>query len=503
MSRGPLVVVGDILLDRDLDGTADRLSPEAPVPVVCGLREVARPGGAGLAALLAAADGREVVLVTALGTDEAGDRLASLLAGAGVAVCAGPLPRRTPEKVRVRADRQPLVRLDWGDDPADRPGTTSAMADAVRSAGVLLVSDYGRGLVELDAVRGWLADSARRVPVVWDPHPRGSGPVPGIWVATPNLAEAIALTGGRSALRARTGSADGSGRSAGGTHADGSGRKTLSRVAAASRAARTLLRRWQAGGVAVTLGGDGALLATAADVPLVVPARPVHALDTCGAGDRFAATVAGALADGALATEAVTAAVEAATRYVEAGGPAVVLPAESGEPPPPAGAEEVIRRTRAAGGAVVATGGCFDPLHAGHVATLQAARRLGDCLVVCVNSDSSVRRLKGPRRPLVPVGDRMRVLAALGCVDAVTIFDERTPLAVLDRIRPDVWVKGGDYPAAALPETDLLARWGGDVVVVPDLAGGQSAGTPPPAGRVPGGRTAGARTAGVLSAEGS
>ncbi len=430
MSRGPLVVVGDILLDRDLDGTADRLSPEAPVPVVCGLREVARPGGAGLAALLAAADGREVVLVTALGTDEAGDRLASLLAGVGVAVCAGPLPRRTPEKVRVRADRQPLVRLDWGDDPADRPGTTSAMADAVRSAGVLLVSDYGRGLVELDAVRGWLADSARRVPVVWDPHPRGSGPVPGIRVATPNLAEAIALTGGRSALRARTGSADGSGRSAGGTHADGSGRKTLSRVAAASRAARTLLRRWQAGGVAVTLGGDGALLATAADVPLVVPARP-------------------------------------------------------------------------AGGAVVATGGCFDPLHAGHVATLQAARRLGDCLVVCVNSDSSVRRLKGPRRPLVPVGDRMRVLAALGCVDAVTIFDERTPLAVLDRIRPDVWVKGGDYPAAALPETDLLARWGGDVVVVPYLAGGQSAGTPPPAGRVPGGRTAGARTAGVLSAEGS
>jgi D-beta-D-heptose 7-phosphate kinase/D-beta-D-heptose 1-phosphate adenosyltransferase len=131
----------------------------------------------------------------------------------------------------------------------------------------------------------------------------------------------------------------------------------------------------------------------------------------------------------------------------------------------------VVRRTRAAGGTVVATGGCFDLLHAGHVATLAAARRLGDCLVVCLNSDDSVRRLKGDGRPLVPERDRARVLEALGAVDAVTVFDEDTPLAVLAEIRPDVWVKGGDYSAAALPETELLAGWGGEVVVVPYLAG--------------------------------
>jgi rfaE bifunctional protein nucleotidyltransferase chain/domain len=243
----------------------------------------------------------------------------------------------------------------------------------------------------------------------------------------------------------------------------------------ASRAARRLLRRWQAAGVAVTMGADGALLATDEDVPLVAPARQVHVLDACGAGDRFAAAVAGALGGGALPTEAVTAAVEAATGYVEAGGPAALPTAGSRQAPAPGDAEEVVRRTRAAGGAVVATGGCFDPLHAGHIATLRAARRLGDCLVVCVNSDASVRRLRGPLRPAVPVGDRVRMLAALGCVDAVTVFDDDTPLAVLDRIRPDIWVKGGDYPASALPETELVARWGGDVVVVPYLAGADSA----------------------------
>jgi rfaE bifunctional protein nucleotidyltransferase chain/domain len=134
-------------------------------------------------------------------------------------------------------------------------------------------------------------------------------------------------------------------------------------------------------------------------------------------------------------------------------------------------AAEVVRRVRAAGGTVVATGGCFDLLHAGHVATLEAARRLGDCLIVCLNSDASVRRLKGEGRPLVPERDRVRVLEALGAVDAVTVFGQDTPHAVLDAIRPDVWVKGGDYAAPALPETELLAGWGGQVVVVPYLAG--------------------------------
>jgi D-beta-D-heptose 7-phosphate kinase / D-beta-D-heptose 1-phosphate adenosyltransferase len=120
---------------------------------------------------------------------------------------------------------------------------------------------------------------------------------------------------------------------------------------------------------------------------------------------------------------------------------------------------------------VVATGGCFDLLHAGHVATLLAARGLGDCLVVCVNSDASVRRIKGSGRPLVPAADRARVLEALECVDAVVVFDEDTPVEALRRLRPDVWAKGGDYAGADLPETAVLAEWGGQAVVLPYLRG--------------------------------
>ncbi|MGW4152669.1 D-glycero-beta-D-manno-heptose 1-phosphate adenylyltransferase, partial [Micromonospora chersina] len=154
------------------------------------------------------------------------------------------------------------------------------------------------------------------------------------------------------------------------------------------------------------------------------------------------------------------------------------------EPPRPAeavrSAEELVARVRADGGTVVATGGCFDILHAGHLATLQAARRLGDCLVVCLNSDRSVRGLKGPERPVHPEQDRARLLAALDCVDAVVVFDEPTPHQVLGRLRPDVWVKGGDYAgddAPELPEAELVRRWGGRVVTVPFLAGRSTTGT--------------------------
>jgi rfaE bifunctional protein nucleotidyltransferase chain/domain len=126
---------------------------------------------------------------------------------------------------------------------------------------------------------------------------------------------------------------------------------------------------------------------------------------------------------------------------------------------------------RAQGGTVVATGGCFDLLHPGHVHTLQAARALGDCLVVCLNSDASVRRLKGPSRPVQSEQDRAAVLAALGCVDDVVLFEQDTPVEVLRQLRPDIWVKGGDYAVADLPEAAVLAEWGGRAVVLPFVEG--------------------------------
>ncbi|MFC7760072.1 PfkB family carbohydrate kinase [Catellatospora bangladeshensis] len=220
-------------------------------------------------------------------------------------------------------------------------------------------------------------------------------------------------------------------------------------------------------------------------MPLVVAPPLVGEGDTCGAGDRFAGAATAALAEGALASEAVQLAVTAAARFVACGGASHYRQDSPATPAPGAfglaAAREVVARTRAAGGRVVATGGCFDLLHAGHVATLRAARELGDCLVVCVNSDRSVRGLKGAGRPLVGQDDRAQTLAALGCVDAVVVFDDATPLGVLEHLRPDVWVKGGDYnlqePGAArpsggvMPEADRVRDWGGQCVLVPYVAG--------------------------------
>jgi rfaE bifunctional protein nucleotidyltransferase chain/domain len=132
-----------------------------------------------------------------------------------------------------------------------------------------------------------------------------------------------------------------------------------------------------------------------------------------------------------------------------------------------ADALRVARETKARGGTVVATGGCFDLLHAGHARTLSAARALGDCLIVCLNSDASVRRLKGPDRPIVEQDDRADLLASLQCVDAVLVFDEDTPEVAIRQLQPDLWVKGGDYRESDLPEASLLSRWGGSVMTVP------------------------------------
>jgi rfaE bifunctional protein nucleotidyltransferase chain/domain len=229
-------------------------------------------------------------------------------------------------------------------------------------------------------------------------------------------------------------------------------------------------------GVAVTLGERGALLSMGEAAPHVVPAPVVAGprADGCGAGDCFAAAAAHVLHDGGMVTEAVTEAVRRASAFVAAGGAASLgAPAPSVDT---AAVEEddlwdLVRRTRASGGRVVATGGCFDLLHAGHVSLLREARRLGDCLVVCVNSDASVRALKGPDRPLVPAADRVRVLAALECVDAVAVFDELTPVALLERLRPGIWVKGADYAGIDLAEAGVVRRHGGEVVLLPYLDG--------------------------------
>jgi rfaE bifunctional protein nucleotidyltransferase chain/domain len=519
--RGPLVVVGDTLLDRDLDGRVHRLCPDAPVPVLDDPTARPRPGGAGLAALLAAWDGRDVVLVTAIGTGPAADELRALLVP-HVRLVELPRDGGPAQKTRLRADGRALLRVDH---PAGGGiGTPhAAVTDALAAAGAVLVSDYGGGVTAREELREAIRAQIGRKPIVWDPHPRGTAPLPGTDLVTPNLAEAA-----HAAERTPP----------------EPGPRQLREV---SELAAELRDRWGARAVCVTLGARGAVLSRGAE-PVTVPAPTVDAHDPCGAGDRFATAVCLLLADGRTVPDAVAGAVSAAADFLALGGVSEVgrrLAAVEGsegadgaaasrhgadgwasaEPAPApgvrrrgagagvsgagvAGAEvagaglsgsrpvgggagarrngrtssvdwapdamELVRRVKARGGTVVATGGCFDLLHAGHIRTLQAARALGDALVVCLNSDASVRALKGAPRPFHSAADRAEVLRALGCVDAVVVFDEDTPERLIGELRPDVWVKGGDYSADSLPEAALVASYGGQAVTVPYLAGRSS-----------------------------
>lgn len=454
MSSERIVVVGDALLDRDIEGSVDRLSPDAPVPVVDEHAQSARPGGAGLAALLLAGDGCDVTLVTALGADRAGAELRGLLENAGVEVVNIGLRGATPEKVRVRAAGRSLLRIDRG-GAFSRPGSFSpAAAGVMGAAGGILVSDYGRGVSRDEALRACISSLPAPVSVVWDPHPRGTAPLPHVRLVTPNLREAEYFGDGTAPEQ--------------GT------------IPAAAALGRRLLEAWRVGAVGITMGATGALLIEGVNPPLVAPAPAVIRGDSCGAGDRFAASAVRALAAGALPSEAVCGAVQDASRFVEWGGAGSVGTggARVGDPGRPgdaggraSNAHEVARRIRSNGGTVVATGGCFDLLHAGHIATLEAARSLGDCLIVLLNSDASVRRLKGADRPLVPAGDRVALLAALEAVDAVIVFDEDTPEPALAGLRPDLFAKGGDYALGPLPEAALVESWGGEAVVLPYLRG--------------------------------
>ena len=439
-THSPLVVIGDSLLDRDLSGRSTRMCPDEPsAPVIDLDSAVSRPGGAALAALMSAKDGVPTTLVTPLATDSEGRQLRDRLEEASVTVVAlghcGPTRVKTRMLVRKPSDvplsdtregsaSRCIARVDSG-GPGNPVGTIAPRLEtALTGATGILLSCYGGGVSEHREIRELLAEwLLTDRPLVWDPHPRGAAPIPGCRLLTPNLAEA----------RAHTGLPDSS----------------------AHEVGARLLEEWAACAVAVTTGADGAWLVSGTE-DHHVPCTSTCGSDTCGAGDRFAVAAAAALADGCDPLTATREAVEAASGFVTAGGVSALSDGLHSPPHRPT---------------IVATGGCFDVFHAGHLQLLEQARSLGDPLVVLVNSDESVRRLKGASRPVHRLEDRVRVLRGLACVDSVTVFDEDDPRPALSRIRPDIWVKGGDYTVDALPESDVVRSWGGRVVILPTLAG--------------------------------
>jgi D-beta-D-heptose 7-phosphate kinase / D-beta-D-heptose 1-phosphate adenosyltransferase len=290
VSARPVVVVGDALLDVDVAGEVRRTSPDAGVPVLEVTGETARPGGAGLAAVLVAGD-VPVTLVTAVADDGQATRLRDLLSPA-LTLLAGPATGGTAVKCRWRSADRPLLRTDSGEGRPG-PGFGAAVGDGLRAAlstaGAVLVADYGRGVAADRHVRDALAVAVGRgVPVVWDPHPLGPAPVPGVTVATPNLAEARRFAG---------------------AHAE-----------TAEAAGRHLLRRWSCAAVAVTVGERGAVLTRPGRAPSNVPAPRVHGGDPCGAGDAFSGALARLLAAGVPLLDATRAAAATAAQFVGNGG---------------------------------------------------------------------------------------------------------------------------------------------------------------------------------------
>jgi len=462
-SAARILVVGDVMLDRFVYGSVRRISPEAPIPVMLAERETAMPGGAGNVARNIAALGGQVVLLGLVGDDAAADLLNEVLAGeAGVdARLVVDETRPTVEKSRFIGSRQQLLRVDRElQQPPGEDSLATLIAealDALAACNVLVLSDYAKGAVAAPVVAALIAAATRAgKPVLVDPKGGDFGRYRGATLVTPNLAEA-ALAAGMAC-------------------------DTDDAVVAA---ARKLQRDSGIANILVTRGAAGMTLLPAGDAaPMHLPAEAREVFDVSGAGDTVVAAMAAALAAGRSLAQAAHLANVAAGIVVGKVGTAVVLPEELRSalhmPDPHSFAAKVVSRQqardrvelwRAHGERIGFTNGVFDLLHPGHLALLSEVRGQCDRLVVAINADASVRKLKGPQRPVQDEDHRAQLLAALGMVDLVVVFDEDTPIPLLQLLKPDLLVKGGDYTVDQVVGADIVRAYGGEVRVSRLVAG--------------------------------
>ncbi len=444
-----VLVVGDVMLDRYWHGPVARISPEAPVPVVRITETEERPGGAGNVALNLARLGTQTVLLSVTGTDAAADTLTHQLQAAGVQCRFQRLANAgTITKLRVLSRHQQLIRLDFEDAALPHaPGLFADYQAQLAAAAAVVLSDYGKGtLCDVPALIA--AAHAQGKPVLVDPKHQDIGRYRGAAVLTPNLHEFEAIVG---ACRDE---------------------QELSAKAA------QLIADYALGALLVTRGEHGMSLIRAREAPLHLAAEAREVYDVTGAGDTVIAVLAAHLAAGGTLPDAVRLANLAAGIVVGKLGAATVTAAELRRAVHARAARghgvvseaEVLiaaADARVRGETVVVTNGCFDLLHAGHVGYLQQAKALGERLIVAVNSDASVRRLKGAGRPLNPLAARMEVLAALAVVDWVVAFDEDTPERLICGLKPDYLVKGGDYRPEDIAGAECVRRHGGVVHVLP------------------------------------
>ena len=460
--RVPVLVVGDVMLDQYVWGEVDRISPEAPVPVLRATLRDEKPGGAANVAMNLAGLGACVTLVGFGGGDREQETLELLLADAGIEPLLTAVPNTpTTTKLRILSGHQQMMRLDSEAAPvfseADYRRLLERAFAALPGAAVVVLSDYAKGVLSEAVCQAVICEARKRgVPVLVDPKSQSFARYRGANAICPNLKELAAATGEVAA--------------------------NLDQLLSAGQA---LLPSLELEFIAVTLGEKGiAVLQRTSRLHAPAVVRQVY--DVSGAGDTVIAVLALAVACGLPIDTAAQAANVAAGIVV---GKVGTVPIQR-EELLGALAEEISLRMdekvlhldrllarvttwRSAGQRVVFTNGCFDILHIGHIRLLEKARRKGDRLIVGLNSDDSVRRLKGPLRPIVGESERAQVLAALSAVDAVVVFHEDNPLRLIEAIRPDVLVKGGDYTEDSIVGASEVRAWGGRVELIP-LAGGIS-----------------------------
>ena len=456
-----VMVVGDIMLDRYIMGDVDRISPEAPVPVLRHVQRYERPGGAANAAMNLAGLGCKAYLAGFWGTDGEQTELEKLLRSAGVdthGVVSGSLP--TISKTRIVGRNQQLLRLDIESrDPVpaiDEQRLTERAVELTAKVHAVVLSDYAKGALTVALCERVIrAAQTAGIPVLADPKTPDFSKYSGATTLCPNLGELAAATGASS-------------------------HRTEELLAAG----KELLAKHDFQFLTVTMSEKGIALIRRDGAIFQSPARAREVFDVSGAGDTVIATLAAGLAGGLQMQTAVELANVAAGIVVGKVGTVPIAQHELiAALTPSSGLNAVVKSLdfdraklrvaewRASGETIVFTNGCFDLLHVGHIALLEDCRRFGSKLVLGLNSDASVSRLKGPSRPIVGERERARVMAALAAVDAVVLFDQDTPLELIRALRPDVLVKGGDYTVETVVGHEDVIAAGGRVEIVPTVEG--------------------------------
>ncbi len=466
LAQTRVLVIGDVMLDRYIWGEVQRISPEAPVPVVAVRHKTHVPGGAGNVASNLAGLGCPVTLIGICGVDPEAETLKSLLLQNGIDACLHPAAYRpTITKTRVMAGIQQVCRIDdENTTPLDHALSDELFrifeAELDRARAVVL-SDYGKGILQTSGLCASMIQACRRrgIPVLVDPKGADWSRYRGASGITPNTAE-LELAAG-----IKTASLD-------------------ELTAAADRLIDAIDLEW----LLTTRGPKGMVVSRRGGIqPMAIPAQAKEVYDVSGAGDTVIAVTAACLACGLDIGNAATiantaagivvgklgtqpilrneleAALKAGVDFGGGGGSVKILS-------PPVAAHQV-RSWQSAGKTVVFTNGCFDLLHPGHIHVLHEAKALGDRLVVGLNSDASVRRLKGPNRPILSERDRAALLSALEDVDAVVLFSEDTPIELIALLKPDILVKGDDYRIDQVVGREIVTAYGGQVMLVPLLRG--------------------------------